>query len=237
MKYIYAAVTSTPCFTGRLIRTVTNSDYNHVSLCLDPKLEEMYSFARRYRSTPFCGGFVRESSNRYKQKGRVAKLLLYKIPVSDDEYLDLENKLKKFIHDNSDYVYNNLSAVMSLLHLKMKVKNSYTCVEFASELLSNLESMKPTLTRKFYSIDSLRTALAPFLAYEGPFPVGKHGWGNDSFNQKLSAAKIIHEEYSDGKKLVQNLVFTLFTPDNTNSIGKNKNNKPTKLTKKGGTRK
>lgn len=220
MKYIYAAVTATPCFTGRFIRTVTNSDYNHVSLCLDPKLEEMYSFARRYKSTPFCGGFVRESSNRYKQNGRIAKLLLYKIPTSDEEYHSIEARLKKFIRDNSDYVYNNLSAVMSLLHLKMKVKNSYTCVEFASELLGDLESLKPYLGGNFYSIDSLRAALTPFLVYEGPFPVGRHDWGNDRFNQKLSVAKIIHEEYSDGKKLAQNLVFTLLAPQNTDKINK-----------------
>lgn len=209
MEYIYVAITATPCFTGRFIRTITNSAYNHVSICFEPSLREMYSFARRYKSTPFCGGFVRESSNRYRQKGRVAKLLLFKVPISDREYADIENRLRNFIENNKDYVYNNLSAVMSLLHLKIKVRNSYTCVEFATEQLSRLSAFRGRLKGDFYSIDSLKEALSPFLVYSGPFPTKKQGWGEDRFDKKLSLSDIIGEEYRDNKKLLSNFIVTV----------------------------
>jgi len=210
MEHIYVAITATPCFTGRFIRAITNSNYNHVSICFEPTLREMYSFARRYRSTPFCGGFVKESSNRYRQNGRVAKLLLFKIPISEGELSEMQRRLSEFICNNRDYVYNNLSAVMSLLHLKLKVKNSYTCVEFVTEQLSHLSALNGRLEGNFHSIDSLKGALSPFLMYSGPFPIGKHGWGDDTFNQRLSLSGIIGEEYSDNKKLIKNFIFTLY---------------------------
>lgn len=220
MEHIYVAVTATPCFTGRFIRTVTNSGYNHVSLCFEPSLKQMYSFARRYKSTPFCGGFVCESQNRYRQKGRVAKLQLFKIPVSDEEYEDIHCRIREFFANNSDYVYNNLSAVISLLHLNIKVKNSYTCVEFATEQLKSLIALKGVLVKRFYSVDSLRRALAPFLVYSGPFPIGTEGWGEDEFNKKLSVRRIIREEYSDNKKLISNLIITLAPERETWGKGK-----------------
>ena len=210
MKYIYVTITATPCFTGRFIRTITNSNYNHVSLCFEPTLKELYSFARRYKSTPFCGGFVKESANRYKQKGRVAKLLLHKIPVTDEEYDNIILRIEDFLYNNEEYVYNNLAAVMSLLHLKIQVKNSYTCVEFVAEQLKDLSALKRRLTKKFYSIDSLREALSPFLVYSGRFPIEDGDWGDDRFNQKLSVKDIISEELSDGRKLATNLVVTVY---------------------------
>jgi len=210
MKNIYVAITATPCFTGRFIRAITNSSYNHVSICFEPTLKELYSFARRYKSTPFCGGFVKESSNRYRQKGRVAKLLLYRIPMTDVEYSEMADRLEIFMKNNREYVYNNLSAVMSLLHLRMQVKNSYTCVEFVTEQLSYLSSLGGVLKEKFYSIDSLKAALSDFLIYSGPFPTGSHGWGDDTFNHKLSVGRIIREEYTDNKKLLSNFIFTIY---------------------------
>lgn len=210
MKHIYVTVTATPCFTGRFIRTVTNSNYNHVSISFEPTLKELYSFARRYKSTPFCGGFVKESPRRYRHGGRRAKLLLFKIPVSNDEYTYMLDRIKDFMKNNKDYVYNNLSAVMSLLHLKIKVKNSYTCVEFVSEQLKQLSSLRDRMTKDFYTVNSLKDALSPFLVYEGRFPVYRNDWGDDLFNKRLSVMDIIGEELSDYRKLVTNLVVTLY---------------------------
>ena len=60
MKKIYIMVSYTGTILSNLIRMYTGKEYTHVSISLDIKLHEMYSFGRIHPSNAFVGGFVRE---------------------------------------------------------------------------------------------------------------------------------------------------------------------------------
>lgn len=205
-KYIFVAVSATPSFTGRMIRTLTSSRYNHIAISFCPDLSLCYSFARRYKNTPFCGGFVSESPKRYVQGGRVAGVRIYRIPVSDVEYEWAIAKCRSFAALGERSVYNNFSAVMSLVHTKVNVKNAYTCVEFAVEILGGFSATGYINKRKWYSVDSLKRQLEQFHVYSGRFPVDGADWGDDKFAQRLSFTEIVKEEISSNGRLLMNAI-------------------------------
>lgn len=72
MKTIYVMFSSTHKTTGRFIRAVTQFDYNHVSVGFNPTSDTWYSFARRVRSNPWSGGFVKETWSRLCDGGDIS---------------------------------------------------------------------------------------------------------------------------------------------------------------------
>lgn len=63
-RTIYIVVTRTNTIPSRAIRIYTGCPYNHVSLSIDSRLEDMVSFGRLYPSMPMPGGFVHEGKNK-----------------------------------------------------------------------------------------------------------------------------------------------------------------------------
>ena len=63
-RNVYIVVTRTNTIPSRVIRIYTGSPYNHVSLTLDGRLEDMVSFGRLHPFTPVPGGFVHEGKNK-----------------------------------------------------------------------------------------------------------------------------------------------------------------------------
>ncbi len=177
-----------------------------MALSFTEDLSNCYSFARRYRKTPFCGGFVSESPKRYVKNGRAAKIRVYKIPVTDNEFLLAKNKCLGFEKMEKKTAYNNFSAVMSLVHIKVRVKNAYTCVEFITEILNDISSVKSVSKKKWYSVDSLMMRLEKFKVYTGTFPTVGADWGRDRYNEKLSFLDIIYEEVSSNGRLIYNAI-------------------------------
>ncbi len=177
-----------------------------MALSFAEDLSSCYSFARRYRKTPFCGGFVSESPKRYVKNGRAAKIRVYKIPVTEKEFLDAKKKCLGFEKMGEKTVYNNFSAVMSLVHMKVKVKNAYTCVEFIAEILNDISSVKSVSKKKWYSVDSLMMRLERFKVYTGSFPTDGAEWGMDRYDEKLSFLDILYEEVSSNGRLIYNAI-------------------------------
>ena len=70
MKNLYLIFSSTDLKIGRMIRFVTQNQYNHCSVCLREDLSKFYSFSRIYRSNPLIGGFTVESPCRYTLSSR-----------------------------------------------------------------------------------------------------------------------------------------------------------------------
>ena len=167
-RYIYVVFSSTPYKMGKLIRSVTRDEFNHVSISLDKELTQMYSFARRHYRLPLYGGFVHESPSRYYVKGKTADICLCALPVSPRKYLALSNLLKDMDRKSRTYLYNHLSALGAVIRRPVRARDAYTCVEFCVKILQDLEIQIPPAT--YYSVGDIHKLLAPFAIYNGPMP-------------------------------------------------------------------
>lgn len=166
--HIYIIFSSTPYRIGRMIRWITREPYNHVSIALREDLKQMYGFARRHYHTPLCGGFVQESSARYQIRGMTADICLCSLPVSAQQYSDLESLLSRMEENKSHYIYNHLSALGALTHKRVEVKDAYTCVEFCVKILHKLGfDVNP---KQFYTVCDLQKLLQSYCIYTGKMP-------------------------------------------------------------------
>ena len=167
-QYIYLVFSATPYRIGKLIRQFTGEAYNHVSIALDQDLTEMYSFARRYYRTPFLGGFVKESFSRYHVNGNHTDIRICKLPVTLEQYRSLETLLTNMFEKREDYLYNHLSAAIAILRRPVKVRDSYTCVEFCVRVLHSLNvDVDPN---RYYTVGDIEQLLRPYTIYTGPLP-------------------------------------------------------------------
>ncbi len=167
-SYIYVVFSATPYKMGKLIRTVTGSTYNHMSISLDSELNRMYSFARRYYRTPLYGGFVRESLNRYQKNAVRSQIMICRIPVTTARYATLEQHLSLMETRQHRYLYNHLSALSSLLRVSVPAKDASTCVEFCVQCLHTAGF--PVIPGHYYSIPQLAALLQPYTIYRGTAP-------------------------------------------------------------------
>lgn len=198
---LFVVFSATPLKMGRFIRTATGERYNHVSLSLSPRLEKMYSFARRYKSTPLYGGFVCETPARYRYKGRVAEAFICALPLSDEKHDELRELFADMERNRFAYNYNLFSAALAPLSRRLPIKNCFTCAEFASYVISRVE---PKISaEKFYSVDDLRRILGEYAFYFGPFPHIGEGDGDCNYEKKIPFHKKIRLTVGSGMELVR----------------------------------
>lgn len=158
MEYIYVLFSRTETKMGRLIRLVTGSRYNHVSIALREDLSDCVSFARRYYHAPFYGGFIRESIQRYYSKGHYANVAVCKVPVSEKQYTLACSALKEMQAAPLHYIYDLFAAVTLPFGLYRKRNDAYTCLHFAVEMLG---------LPRAESIDELLIKLSNYEIFEG----------------------------------------------------------------------
>ncbi len=168
--YLYVLFSATPYRMGRWIQAVTREPYNHVSIATEEDLRCLYSFARRYERTPFYGGFVTERPCRYHRRGVTADICLYRLPLTPEQQNKLEAILSQMREESERYLYNHLSAAIAPLHMKVPVRDAFTCAEFAVSVLSALELGLDFDPRKFYTIGGIARRLDGFQIYSGSFP-------------------------------------------------------------------
>lgn len=168
-KYLYVLFSSTPYRMGRMIRFITREPYNHVSIALEENLTALYAFARRYYRTPFYGGFVSESPSRYHHRSRTASVSLYRVRVSEAQWLSIKERIDGMESCSQRYLYNHLSAMAAPLHRKVSIRDAYTCAEFAVSVLHSAGiGLDP---KRFYTIGQIRDTLEGCHVYSGLFPV------------------------------------------------------------------
>lgn len=175
---LYVIFSSTPFKMGRLIRFFTKAKYNHVSLSIDPALGEIYSFARRYRNTPFYGGFVRESGTRFRCGDQLSQVQICALPITEAQYREAKAVLETMRAHSEEYVYNFFSAFLYPLHRRVQLPNAYTCVEFVADIMTKIGvSVLPDQVHH-YSIKELEQQLADRSVYCGvcPLPIEKDGF-------------------------------------------------------------
>jgi len=167
MKQLYLVFSSTPYILGKFVRFFTRETYNHVSLSTDSRFEHAYSFARRYRSTPLYGGLVQESSSRYKNGNKLAQIAVCRLDVSDETHEEIINTINTMFAEKEKYIYNTISAIATLNKKCVRRKNAYTCVEFATLMLSSFDN---SIDKEgFYSVEDLLAHYEDKKIYEGAF--------------------------------------------------------------------
>ena len=184
-RYLYVIFSATPFKTGRFIRFFTRTHYNHVSISIDPALKEIYSFARYHRNTPFYAGFVRESGTRFLCGGKTSQIEICAMPISEEQYCRAKMLLDEMNDAAPSYVYNFFSAAVYPLHLRVRLPNAYTCVEFAVDFLIKVAvSPKPDVLHN-YTISELEAMLSDYIIYSGTSPLAIEG---DRFEQHQTLA-------------------------------------------------
>lgn len=168
MAYLYIVFSSTPYKIGKAIRYITQEEYNHVSIALDPQLQQLYGFARRYYRTPLYGGFVKESPARYHLNGCTAQICVCRVPVTDSQYQSIAELLCQMHLEQDKYLYNHLSILGAPFRRPIVAKDAYTCVEFCVSILQKLDYDLDS--RKYYSVNDLLEILSPHKLYTGAFP-------------------------------------------------------------------
>lgn len=155
---------------GKFIRFFTKEKYNHVSFSFDGNISCAYTFARKYLNTPFYGGLVKDSPDRYFYKNKKADIAVCKIEIGDSAYEKVLSTANAMYEQRDTYIYNFFSAFSSLRKKKLPVKNAFTCVEFAVYLLSLCDIKDTEIdNRKFYSVDSLKSNFPAFYTGEAFF--------------------------------------------------------------------
>ena len=169
-QYIYLIFSHTTNRMGEMIRTITQYDFNHVSLSLSENLSEIYSFARRHQDTPFFGGFVCESADRFNNDNGIANIKVCEIPVTPRQYRIAVNYINKIHREKEKYLYNMFSAASVPFKYRVRIDRAYTCVEFAVSVLRRAGVMRSLCIPRFCSIKQLDDLYSDLVIYQGEFP-------------------------------------------------------------------
>ena len=135
-KSIYLVFSSTGTILSKCIKYYTKDQYVHVSLSLDDTFEKMYSFGRIFPSNPFIGGFVQENlKDGVYKKFQNSKCIIYRVNITNDQYIELKKELDIFLKNQKVYKYNLLGLVGVAIKRPIRRTDKYFCSEFVSHLL------------------------------------------------------------------------------------------------------
>ncbi|MFJ7971004.1 hypothetical protein [Psychrobacillus sp. NPDC096389] len=134
-KTVYVLLTDTGTLLNRTIKNFTNAPYNHASIVFDEKLDEIYSFGRKYPRNPLIAGFIKEDiyfgTYRYFDNTRC---VLSKIEVSPKEYNRIRDVIQSFNNNKDIYSYNFLGLVGVAVRRPINQRNKYFCSQFIAEV-------------------------------------------------------------------------------------------------------
>ena len=133
-KKVYLVLTQTYSGIARTIKLITRKKYSHSSLSLDKNCNIMYSFGRKYRYFPFYGVFSKEDLRKGLFKNKNARIAIYEIDVTEDQYNGIVDKIKRIKERNRGY--NIIGLLLAYFRIKL-YRNKYYCSEFVYEVLSS----------------------------------------------------------------------------------------------------
>jgi hypothetical protein len=135
---IYILLTHSGTLPSKFIKLYTREPYSHVSIALDPNLEELYSFGRLRPNNPIYGGFIREDII-YGTFGRFpeTQCALYSLNINGFQYNRLKIELNNFMKNKTRYGYNFLGLLGIMLGIPIQRTYKYFCSQFVATLLKN----------------------------------------------------------------------------------------------------
>lgn len=158
MENIYLVFLATNYKSGKIIRTLTHSNYNHIAISFSPYISKMYSFARKNYYEPIVAGYVNEYPDRYLINNNDTMIKICKIPVTDDHYKRIKRKLNTYDKNINSTQYNWANILTYPFGINCKRKFTHTCISFFMELME---------CDNFMSIKKLEKAYNKHKIYEG----------------------------------------------------------------------
>lgn len=136
-KYkIYFIFSYSGTILSRIIKLYTKEEFCHISIALDPRLEDMYSFGRLNPYNPFIGGFIHEKVNQGTYKRfKNTKAAIYSLDVTYFQYRKLKRIIKKMNKNKHQYHFNLLGLIAIIFGIRLNRKNFYYCAEFVRYLI------------------------------------------------------------------------------------------------------
>lgn len=136
MKDIYIILSQTGTALSRVLKLITGAEYNHASISLYGKLEEMYSFGRVRPMNPVIGGFVRESksSGTFKRFSNT-KIIVLKRSVADDVFYEMLNCLREMYEKRKEFRYNYKGLFLAAAGIHSQKRYHFYCSEFVRFML------------------------------------------------------------------------------------------------------
>ena len=136
LKKVYIVLTYTGTIPSKIIKFYTKDEYSHVSISLDEKLNNMYSFARLNAYNPFQAGFIHEKLNygtfkRFKN----TKAEIYSLCVTNEQYEKIKEIIINMEKNKNIYKYNLVGLIAQVFNIKYQTKNSFYCSEFIKYLI------------------------------------------------------------------------------------------------------
>lgn len=156
-KNLYIMISKTDTGVGFMIRTLSGYPYNHVALTLDPSLRNWVSFGRFRHDAPIYAGFITESVERYLAKGYDIQVRIFRLPISEEKYRQLQQLFTYANQPDNGLIYNSFDAMAAVFRKKVKVPGAYTCLSFTCAVLQ----------KRYITIEALDEDLQPYLIYEG----------------------------------------------------------------------
>jgi len=142
-KNIYIMISQTGTNCSKIFELFTRAPYNHASIALDEDLNSIYSFARQNLYIPLIAGFVKEDINEGVYKAHDDTLCqIYRISISQDQYLTLQKSINNFEKNKDKYGYNFAGLVAMLFNIPYHRQHHYVCSQFVAYVLYESKSVE-----------------------------------------------------------------------------------------------
>lgn len=189
MKNVYVILVKSLTRIGTFTRFFTRYPYSHASLSLDDDLEQFYSFSRYYYNSPIISGFTSEyRSHLAAKQNKVTECKIFKIPVTDEEYKIIKERIQKMIKDQ-ELMYNYFSLLTMIFRRSVSVYKSYTCTSFVAETISLIDKIKlPKPASRFVPKDFEKLLNDEYAFFEGKLEP-KKVFKKDHYYHKVPVAK------------------------------------------------
>lgn len=139
MEKLYISLIDTPGLFAFFIRRFTGISYNHVALSLDPELQEVYSFGRRWLPVTYFAGFIREHTEKVLRKYPFARYKIVSIDCTPEQKQAIHEVLRNCYERRFHYHYSVVGLPFLVANVPFYLKNQYTCSSFLARLLADHE--------------------------------------------------------------------------------------------------
>lgn len=157
MKTIYIILTNTGTMLSKIIYAYTGNMYTHISIALQEKPYEFYSFGRLNPYNAFLGGFVKEGVNvgTFKRFCNT-KAAIYTLQVTESQYNSIKKQIYSFSIYKKNYSFNVIGMFLVPLKVKINKHNSFYCAEFVYYILKLAHIDTNNLPKIIKPIDFLK---------------------------------------------------------------------------------
>lgn len=180
-RELYLMLSQTATGIGKAIRMITQYEYNHVSLSLDPEFRQWVSFARYTQEVPLAGGFVSETPERFCAAGEPVKVKIFRLEISETRYRKLKSLFAQAGNPDCGLIYNTISPIATLFGMQFPIPGAYSCLEFANAVLEKFHPSIQALDEHYGAMliyEGLLQELAPDCgSREGSYFVHRGFWG------------------------------------------------------------